>query len=55
MDSGLLWHVNPGRDSDPGEGEKKAQAKTTSEGGWQGPTPGGSGVCQCTNSVSVFA
>lgn len=35
--SGLLWRVNPGRDSDLREGERKAQAKTTREGGWQGP------------------
>lgn len=33
---GLRWHVNPGRVSDPRGGEKKAQAKTTSEGGRQG-------------------
>lgn len=35
-ESGLQWHVNPGRASDPRGGEKKAQAKTTREGGRQG-------------------
>lgn len=35
-ESGLQWYVNPGSVSDPRGGEKKAQAKTTSEGGRQG-------------------
>lgn len=43
-ESGLQWHVNPGRVSDPQEGEKKAEAKTTSEGGRQGLRFSGMGV-----------
>lgn len=59
-ESGLRWHVNPGRVSDPQVGEEKAHTKTTSEGGRQGLRfwGWGAGLCagiQCTDSQTLLA
>lgn len=56
--SGLQWHVNPGRVSDPRWGEEKAQAKTTSGGRRQGLSDGwgvGVGTPVYTLTVSMLA
>lgn len=49
-ESGLQWHVNPGRVSGPRGGEKKAQAKKTREGrreaGTELPRDGGESSVQ---------